>query len=60
MYAAWLLLSFVARVVVYGTLAFGYAVGENPECPETPTVDCDSCQHPFYVLTNTIENVPSM
>ena len=58
--AIWLLLAFAARVVIYGVLAVGYYTGTNPQCPDSPTLNCDPCQSSFYVLTSTIELVPSM
>jgi hypothetical protein len=59
-YSAWLLLAFIARVIVYGALALGYTVGSNKDCPVTPESACDPCQNSFYVLTNIIESEPFM
>ncbi len=59
-YSIWLILAFLARVLVYGILALGYSVGPNPQCQTSPAGDCDSCQSSLYVLTVTLESVPSM
>jgi hypothetical protein len=56
----WLILAFLSRVVIYSILALGLGVSSNPECSESPTKECDSCQHLLYVLAVSVDRVPSM
>ena len=59
-YSMWLILAFLSRVVIYSILALGLGVSSNPECPESPTEECDSTQHLLYVLAVSVDRVPSI